>query len=143
MAIKVVKFSSENKELLNKAFEIRTIVFVEEQNVDHELEYDGLDDEAIQYLVFYNNKPVGTGRRRNTEEGIKLERFAVYKDYRGKKIGAALIKFILNELLPTESKIYLNAQVAVEVFYEKYGFKREGDKFVEADIEHYKMIYKQ
>ncbi len=143
MAIKVVKFTPENKEMLNKAFEIRTIVFVEEQNVDHELEYDGYDDEAVHYLVYFNDKPAGTGRRRITEEGHKLERFAVYKDYRGKKIGAALIEFILNELLPTESKIYLNAQVAVEEFYEKYGFKREGDKFTEADIEHYKMIYKQ
>ncbi len=143
MAIKVVRFNSENKAFLNRAFDIRTVVFVEEQNVDNELEYDGHDDEAVQYLVFYNDKPVGTGRRRNTEEGIKLERFAVYKEYRGKNIGGALISFILNELLPTESKIYLNAQAAAETFYEKYGFEREGEMFIEADIQHFKMIYKQ
>jgi len=143
MAIKVVRFNSENKAFLNQAFKIRTVVFVKEQKVDHELEYDGYDDEAVQYLVFYNDKPAGTGRRRITKEGHKLERFAVYKDYRGKNIGGALVSFILKELLPTETKIYLNAQVAVELFYKKYGFERVGEMFIEADIQHYKMIYKQ
>ncbi|MCF6367022.1 MAG: GNAT family N-acetyltransferase [Bacteroidales bacterium] len=141
MEIKVIKFTSENKEQLEKAFQIRTKVFVEEQNVDKDLEYDGLDKNAIHYLVYYNKKAVGTARRRITKEGHKLERFAVYKEYREKKIGAALIVFILKELLPSESKIYLNAQAAVEKFYEKYGFKRVGEMFTEANIEHYKMEY--
>ena len=141
MEIKVIRFTSENKELLNKAFQIRTKVFVEEQKVDKDFEYDGFDNEAIHYLVYFNGKAAGTGRRRITKEGYKLERFAVYKEYRGKNIGGKLVEFILDELLPTEKKIYLNAQAIVETFYEKYGFKRVGEMFIEANIEHYKMEY--
>jgi len=141
MEINVIRFNSKNTELLNEAFKIRTTVFVEEQNVSKEIEYDGLDEEAIHYLVFADKKPIGTGRRRYTEEGIKLERFAVYKEYRGKNAGAKLMEYILNELLPTDQKIYMNAQSAVVRYYEKYGFKIVGDRFIEANIEHYKMLY--
>ncbi len=141
MEIKVVKISTKNKELLNQAFDIRTTVFVIEQKVDKELEYDGLDEKAEQYLVYYNNVPAGTGRYRETDEGFKLERFAVYKKFRGKHIGANLLEAMLKEILPTEKKIYLNAQAAVVNFYNKYGFKRIGEMFIEANIEHYKMVY--
>ncbi|MCD4795099.1 MAG: GNAT family N-acetyltransferase [Bacteroidales bacterium] len=138
---KIIKFNSDNKELLKKAFEIRTEVFVEEQNVDHEIEYDGYDDDAGHYIIFYNDVPIGTARRRFTEEGIKFERLAVLKTYRGLGLGGDLMQYMMDDVLPTDKKIYLNSQATVEKIYEKYGFKRVGEMFFEANIEHYKMVY--
>ena len=141
MLLKTVTFNSENKTFLDEAFKIRTKVFVEEQNTDFEEEFDGLDDEAMHYLVFFNGKAAATGRRRITDEGYKLERFAVYKQFRGKYLAVSLMKEMLKDILPTEKKIYLYAQAYAEKFYEKFGFKRVGELFIEANIEHYKMVY--
>ena len=141
MAEKIIKFGSDNNDLLNEAFKIRTVVFVDEQKVDHEIEYDGYDPDAVHYILFYNEIPVGTARRRFTDEGIKLERLAVLKSYRGLGLGGALMQFMLDDVLPTEKKIYLNSQADVVDIYKKFDFKRVGEMFVEANIEHYKMLY--
>ena len=74
--------------------------------------------------------------------GFKLERFAVLQHLRGKGIGKELVNFILNQL-PANQTIYLHAQEDVIKFYQNLGFVIIGDKFLEADIVHSKMIYKQ
>lgn len=142
MSIKVINFTTKDKSLFEEACKIRTTVFVEEQKVTHEEEFDGLDDDASQYIVTYNDDFAGTGRRRITKEGHKLERFAVYREYRGKQVGANLLEAMMKDILPTEKKIYLNAQVSAQNFYAKYGFEKEGKMFIEANIQHYKMVYK-
>ena len=63
------------------------------------------------------------------------------KEYRGLGFGALLVEQMMTEILPTKTKIYLHAQSHLESFYEKFGFKRVGEKFTEAGIEHYKMEY--
>ena len=141
MSIKYKKFSSDNKILFSEAAEIRTRVFVEEQNTDEEEGFDGLDSAAVHYLIYYNHIPAATGRRRITEGGHKLERFAVLKEFRGKHLAVELMNAMLKDILPTEKQIYLNAQAYAEKFYEKFGFKRVGELFIEAAIEHYKMVY--
>ncbi len=141
MSKKIIKFDSDNHDLINKVFEIRTIVFVDEQKVDHEIEYDGYDPDAVHYILFYNEIPVGTARRRFTDEGIKIERLAVLKLYRGLGFGGDLMQFMMDDVLPTEKKIYLNSQADVTDIYKKYGFNCVGDMFIEANIEHYKMVY--
>lgn len=142
MPIKVVKFKTNQKELFEKARKIRYVVFVAEQNVSEKEEFDNFDDDAVQYLVYHNNNVAGTGRRRITENGHKLERFAVYKEFRGKHIGASLINAMLEDILPTDKNVYLNAQVYAEKFYEKFGFIKEGEVFEEAGINHIKMVYR-
>ena len=138
---KILKFKTDNTELSEKAFRIRTKVFVEEQNTDHDVEFDGFDDEADHFLFLADDIPAGTSRIRITEEGIKLERLAVLKEYRGKGVGAKLMEHMMKDVLPTDKKIYLNSQAVVEKVYEKFGFKRVGEMFYEANIEHYKMVY--
>jgi predicted GNAT family N-acyltransferase len=136
--IKVKKI--ENPAELVEAFKIRQVVFVEEQQVDREEEYDGLDDISEQYLATINEIPAGTARWRKTPEGkIKLERFAVLKQFRKKGIGKALVSATLNDV-PTDKEVYLNAQLSAVFLYEPFGFKKEGDTFWEANIEHYKMV---
>ena len=141
MPIKVIRFNTSNTELFKKAKHIRQTVFVEEQKVTNEEEFDGLDDEAIQYLVLLNNDFAGTGRRRITNKGHKLERFAVYKEFRGKQIGKHLLQAMMQDILPTNKTIFLNAQVSAQNFYAKYGFIKEGEQFLDANIQHYKMVY--
>ncbi|NOZ34247.1 MAG: GNAT family N-acetyltransferase [Chlorobi bacterium] len=143
MLPKIVKFKFDNKKLLQEAFKIRLKVFVEEQNTDKEEEFDGLDDEATHFLIFFEGKPAGTSRVRITKEGIKIERVAVYKSFRGKNIGIDLVQYIMNEYIPAKKKIYLNSQVQAMLFYEKLGFKKVGEWFYEANIEHYKMVYSE
>jgi len=129
--------------LLRLAFAIRQKVFVEEQQVDPRLEYDEFEKISTHFLAYDNNVPVGAARWRKTNNGIKLERFAVMSAYRGKGIGSALLIAAINNIENPERKpIYLHAQNQVIPFYEKFGFEVEGEEFEEAGILHHKMIYK-
>ena len=127
--------------LLKQVFEIRRKVFVEEQQVDPKEEYDEYETSSTQLVAIYNGLSVGTCRYRNTEKGIKLERFAVLQDYRGLGVGEALVKACL-EQVDKRRRIYLHAQVQVVDFYGKFGFKKTGPRFREAGIEHYLMFFK-
>jgi len=140
--VKVESFSFDNKQKFDLALSIRKEVFVKEQCVDERLEFDGLDPVATHYLAFYNETTVGTARWRNTEKGIKLERFAVLAPYRSKKIGIALLEAVLKDVKVFNETIYLNSQTLAIGFYLKYGFVKSGKPFFEAGIEHIKMVLK-
>lgn len=124
---------------LDKAFEIRRIVFVEEQNVAPEEEYDEFEDSSVHFLALLNNEPAGTARYRQTDKGYKLERFAVLKEARGYGVGALLVKSCLEALDP-QPYIYLHAQEHALGFYEKLGFSPVGERFWECEIPHFKMV---
>ena len=133
--IKVEKI--EDPKLESIAFAIRRQVFVEEQNVSQERE--SMDDaEAIHYLATVNGLPAGAARYRIMEKGAKIERIAVLNSYRGKKVGEAILKKIVEDLR-NEEKIYLYAQVNASPFYIKNGFKQTSNYFLDAGIEHVEM----
>ncbi|MCK9480919.1 MAG: GNAT family N-acetyltransferase [Bacteroidia bacterium] len=138
MNIKVVVVNSA--QMLEQAMKIRTAVFVEEQGVEKELEFDGLDHLATSYLLLLDNVPVGTTRVRKTKEGCKIERFAVLKNYRIQGLGKTLLHDVMNKTLPLGERIYLNAQEQVVEFYKKNGFQVCSDRFVEANIPHFQMV---
>ena len=140
MLIEIFSFNYQDS-YFKFATEIRTLVFVEEQSVPEEIEYDGYDDEAKHYIVFIDGLPAATARYRVVNEAIKIERMAVKKQFRGKGIGHVLLKFILNDVKIFKKKIFLNAQAAVTSFYEYNGFKITGNDFYEANIKHFKMEY--
>ena len=128
-----------------KAFEIRNLVFCEEQKVSKEIEFDGLDQFCNHYLAKINELPIGTARVRELKKGIfKIERMAVLKRYRKKGVGKAIIKKILKHYLKLSkiNKLILNSQIEAKDFYKKFGFVEVGKEFVEANIRHQKMIYK-
>ena len=118
---------------------IRNKVFIEEQNINKELEYDDKKVSAIYIVAKINLIAIGTARYRSTEVGIKLERFAVLKEYRGLGVGKSLVSFLV-KTLKSEKNLYLNSQKKVAGFYKKLGFKIRGDVFYEAKIPHYKMV---
>lgn len=132
----------ENEAEYEETLHIRDAVFIQEQGVDKDLEYDGLDPLCAHFIVKQNGISVACCRVRETENGLKLERFAVILPYRNRGIGAELLNYVLKQLDHTK-KIYLNAQIQVEDFYSKYGFKRSSDVFEEANIDHVQMTLVQ
>jgi len=131
----------KNKEELEKAFAIRKKVFVEEQNCPPELEWEN-EEESIHFLAELNGQPCGACRWRKTDKGYKLERFAVLKEFRGKRIGQALVAAALADLPDSAHYIYLNAQIHALPLYARFGFIAEGEQFDEAGIPHMKMVKK-
>jgi predicted GNAT family N-acyltransferase/DNA-binding MarR family transcriptional regulator len=123
---------------LKLALAIRHEVFVKEQHVPSE--FEGSNNEvSTHFLATVNDLPAGTARYRETQNGIKLERFAVLRHYRGMKVGDALVKNILHDL-PPGIPVYLNAQLEIAGLYFSNGFKQEGEVFKEADMDHIKMV---
>jgi predicted GNAT family N-acyltransferase len=135
--IEVNKVTSED--VLEKVFNIRRIVFVDEQNCPPELEWEN-EDVSTHFLATIDGEPVGACRWRKTDAGYKLERFAVLQAYRGRRVGQALVAAALADLPAEANYIYLNAQLDAMGLYAKFGFVAEGDQFEEAGIQHFKMV---
>jgi predicted GNAT family N-acyltransferase len=137
--LKVEKVSEQHD--LDKVFAVRREVFVIEQNCPPELEWE-FEDESTHFLATVDGEPAGACRWRKTENGYKLERFAVLQKFRGFGVGQALVKAALNDLPANADYVYLNAQVQAVSLYEKFNFEKTGPQFEEAGIQHYKMIRK-
>ena len=90
MKINVKIITSENN--LKIAFSIRKNVFVEEQKVSEDIERDKFEYEANHALAFVGDKPVGTARWRQTQKGVKLERFAVLPEFRSCGVGKYFVQ---------------------------------------------------
>lgn len=129
---------------MDAAFAIRRAVFVEEQHVPAEEEYDEFETESQHFLAYLGGQPVGTARWRRTSKGVKMERFAVLASARRQGVGQALVRAVLADIFsqqpePIES-IYLHAQVTAMPLYEGFGFVAVGPQFDECGIQHYKMV---
>ncbi|WP_439879874.1 GNAT family N-acetyltransferase [Pontibacter sp. MBLB2868] len=133
-----------NEQDLKTAHSIREQVFVQEQKVPRDAEYDEHEQEANHYLAACDGVACGAARWRVTSDGVKLERFAVLQPYRNKNVGAQVLKAVLEDVQREQAgkKIYLNAQLPAVNFYKRHGFEPEGDMFTECDIKHYKMVFK-
>ncbi len=117
---------------------IREPVFVVEQNVPIELEWDELDPLCHHVIARDNaHRPIGTGRL--TPEH-KIGRMAVLPAWRGKGVGDALLSALIEQARDLGwSEVKLNAQVSAVGFYEKFGFAAFGDDYEEAGIQHRSM----
>lgn len=120
---------------------IRYQVFVLEQEVEPELEFDEYEETSNHFLAYLHGEPVGTARWRQTHQGIKLERFAVLASARKQGVGYQLVESVLEHITKTTPKpyVYLHAQVTAVHLYEKFGLKKSGNMFEECGIKHYKM----
>lgn len=141
MMLQVRKVSTEEE--LKEVFSIRKEVFVLEQKVASEDEYDEFEDTSNHFLAKLDQIPVGAARWRFTEKGIKLERFAVLKEVRGKGVGISLVQAVLRDIDSDPKNAgktkYLHAQLSAVPLYNKFNFKKVGDIFEECNILHYKM----
>lgn len=117
--------------------EIRRRVFIEEQKVPENLEWDNADEGARHWLAFYNNEPVGTARMlRNGHIG----RMAVLMRARKRGIGTAILRRVLADAAQQHLReVYLHAQTHALDFYAQLGFLAEGPEFLDAAIPHRTM----
>ena len=136
-----IKIATTNKDK-ERCFSVRREVFVKEQNISEKIEFDDTNFNATYFIANYKNKSIGTARYRYTDQGVKLERFAVLKSFRNLGVGKKLVDYITN-IVKDEKFIYLHAQESVVEFYSKLGFKKIGSPFFEAEIPHQKMKYNQ
>ena len=118
---------------------IRSQVFVQEQGVPEALEWDGLDSESV-HLLAVTEKCGAVGTVRLSADS-HIGRMAVLKNWRNKKVGAALLERIV--WIARErgmQQVVLNAQTTAIGFYAKFGFQIAGEEFMDAGIPHFHMI---
>jgi predicted GNAT family N-acyltransferase len=122
---------------LEKAFAIRQAVFVDEQGVSLEEEFDEYEELADHLLVCTGGQAVGTGRIRFVEKKAKLERICILDTHRKEGIGALIIKELETIALKQGYKHFtLHAQTHAKGFYEKLGYSSYSDMFMEEGIPH-------
>ena len=113
---------------------VRHEVFVIEQNVAPDLEWDGEDASCRHAVALIDGRCVGTGR---LSPGGKIGRMAVLREARGLGVGSAILGRLVDMALDAGmDRVYLHAQVHALDFYARHGFVAEGPEFDEADIPH-------
>lgn len=114
---------------------VREPVFVTEQEVPLELEWDEIDPHCIHLLAEdHSGHPIGTGR---LSPAGKIGRMAVLREWRGTGVGGALLQGLIDEARAAGlAECQLNAQTYALNFYGRYGFVAEGPEFDEAGIPH-------
>lgn len=130
-----------DKNNIEKAFDIRRKVFIEEQNIPLELEIDGIDEKAKSIILELDKNPIGTARLIDQDNKMYIGRVAVLKEYRNKGYASKMIEFLLDEAKNLNiNKIYIHSQSTAKNFYEKLGFVEFGEEFLEANIPHINMV---
>ena len=138
--VRVVTTDAERED----AFAVRKAVFVDEQGVDEELEwdeYDEPDSDAVHFVGYRDGDAVGAARLRAYEPGIgKVERVAVLESARGEGWGRRLMDALetVAERRGFE-RLVLHGQTSAEGFYHGLGYETTSDVFDEAGIPHVEM----
>ena len=131
----------DESQVYQDALAIRKKVFIEEQGVPEDLEFDRLDYQTTHYVGYVDGEPVTTARiHESPAHEYHLQRVATLKEHRGKGYGRELIIFIERSLrhIP-DAKVWLSAQDTALPFYEKMGYSVLGEGYIEADMPHHSM----
>ncbi|WP_086700216.1 GNAT family N-acetyltransferase [Streptomyces tricolor] len=132
-------------------FAVRKEVFVVEQGVAEDIEYDAYDAVAVHVLaVREDGLPLGTGRLLHGEAAVaktggdpsvgSLGRLAVSREARGLGVGAALVRALEDAALARGlTAVDLHAQTHALGFYERLGYAAYGPEFPDAGIPHRAM----
>lgn len=121
---------------------IRLEVFVKEQGVDENAEFDDFDLQVPHLVIFQDGEPVATGRIIPYGEGtVKFGRIAVKKDKRGLGLGEKIVLELLRKAKEDGTKqVLIGSQSHAVGFYEKCGFSLVGTpEYLEENIPHFDM----
>jgi predicted GNAT family N-acyltransferase len=122
---------------------VRTAVFVHEQGIAPENEWDEDDATSLHAVLFdVNGQALGNARLLQPSSNVaKVGRMAVLKEVRGHGYGERLLKALVLEARRCGNKeVRLSAQRTAEGFYEAYGFSIVGEPFDEVGIPHVEML---
>ncbi|OEC35968.1 Predicted N-acyltransferase, GNAT family [Pseudomonas cuatrocienegasensis] len=135
--VRLAHWQKDNAELRR----IREAVFIAEQSVAPELEWDAEDAAATHFLAYEGDYAVGTARL--LDDG-QIGRVAVLKDWRGLNVGHALLAAVIAHAEQHGLNVQqLSAQVQATAFYEKLGFRIVSGEYLEAGIPHVDMVRNQ
>lgn len=116
---------------------IREEVFVKEQGVPQDEEWDDQDRICRHAVVRIGESAVATGRL--MPDG-RIGRMAVLKPWRGKGLGKSILRSLIEEAFAKSiPHLYLHAQIHALGFYAQQGFEAYGDEFLECNIPHRAM----
>lgn len=131
MTVKVFNY------LPKEAKEIRESVFVKEQGFKKE--FDEMDNLASHMIIYEEEQPISTCRFYFNEEkqSFIIGRISVIKEYRSKGIGGKMLKAAEDIIRQDGGKsTMVSGQVRVENFYEKLGYQKQGEVFLDEDCPH-------
>jgi YbgC/YbaW family acyl-CoA thioester hydrolase len=129
-------------ELQALASPLRYEVFVNEQEIDPELEWDAADETAVHAVVINKlGQAVATGRLLQPQSRVaQIGRMAVNKALRGGSLGRLVVSTLIEKArLRGDREVLLHAQCSAEGFYRRLGFTAHGDIFQDAGIDHIEM----
>ncbi|MBA2960799.1 MULTISPECIES: YbgC/FadM family acyl-CoA thioesterase [Ramlibacter] len=121
---------------------LRTRVFVQEQRIPAELEWDEADATALHAVATNRlGQPLATGRLLQAAPGVaKIGRMAVHEVVRGAGLGRRVLHALADAAAARgDRQLVLHAQRTAEGFYRRLGFKPQGEPFEEAGIPHIEM----
>lgn len=119
---------------------VRYDVFVIEQKISADLEWDAMDAECL-HAVAYSEQDEAIGTGRLLPDG-HIGRMAVRASARNAGVGAAILSALMKKAQERGDKfVRLNAQQSAENFYVRAGFARDGEIFMEAGIAHIGMAH--
>lgn len=129
--------TKEYNYLPEDARKIRSDVFVTEQGFKEE--FDEIDDIATHIVLYDGENPISTCRVyfHTQKQSFVIGRIAVIKEYRGKNIGTGMLHYVEDIIRQKGgNSVILSAQVRVKEFYEKQGYKIQGEAYLEEDCPH-------
>lgn len=132
--IEQTNWDASKKDLIH----LRTIVFINEQMVPPDLEWDGYDLDCWHVIAkMPDGQCIGTARM--LYDG-HIGRMAVLSDFRKKGVGSALLN-ALQDIAKTQgvSNLFLHAQTSAIDFYKQHGYTSNGNEFMDAGIPHVTM----
>ncbi len=135
-----IRIVSSQEDLI-KAFIVRALVYMQEQDCPYSEEFDLNDHTSTQILGLIGDEPVLTARIRYFGGFAKFERLAVREKFRGKGYGHVLLRFMLRLCLSKGFRtFYLHAQKRLESFYNGYGFQTMRSPFAFSDHDYIEMV---
>ena len=137
ISVRVADWQKDNADLRR----IREKVFIAEQAVPPELEWDTEDPQAVHFLAYEGDYAIGTARL--LPDG-QIGRVSVLKDWRGLNVGDALLAAVIAEAERRGlHEQRLSAQVQATPFYERHGFRILSEEYLDAGIPHIDMLRQQ
>ncbi|MGL4624707.1 MAG: GNAT family N-acetyltransferase [Culicoidibacterales bacterium] len=139
--MKVQVFLGTDQEKSQLAFQVRDLVFTQEQGYPSEIDIDEYDVNAWHVIITEDDYPLATARLIEVHGKYKIGRVAVVKEARKRGLGLQVMQALIEkaQMLGID-KIVLHSQTHAQGFYEHLGFEAIGDVFLEDGQPHIAMV---